>query len=84
MPCSKNNRQRVLFLLARAMNTVPTGLVVVAPPGPAIPVILSPKSADAFFRMFCAINIATCRETAPYLVIVFAGMFRIMALDLLL
>ncbi len=79
-----NNRQRVLFLLARAINTVPTGLVMVAPVGPAIPVILIPKSAWVFFRMLVAINIATWRETAPYSAIVFAGIFSIVSLDLLL
>ena len=63
---------------------MPTGLFTVAPAGPAIPVMLRPKSEFIFLRIFFAINIATLPDTAPYLAIVFTGIFRIVSLDLFL
>ncbi|MFH1191606.1 MAG: hypothetical protein V1670_05365 [Candidatus Omnitrophota bacterium] len=73
-----------LFFSDRQIKTVPTDMAVVVLPGLAIPVMLMPKLVWVFFRMFLAINIATWRETAPYLAIIFAGIFRIISLDLLL
>ena len=84
LPCKESFWQVLIFFVDRQIKTVPTGLFAVAPPGPAIPVILIPKSAFDFLRMFSAIDIATWRETAPYLEISLGGIFNILSFDLLL
>ena len=79
-----NLLQIVLFLSDIAINTVPTGLLRIAPVGPAMPVMPIPKSLLANFLVPCAIFRATSAETAPFLAMNWAGMLKIFCLDLLL
>lgn len=76
MPRKTNFLQIVLLLLARAIKTVPTGLLGVAPVGPAMPVIPIPRSVLARCLIFFAIRQATFFEAAPFLAIIEAGIFR--------
>lgn len=84
LPWKVNFLQIVLFLLATAIKIVPRGLPGVAPVGPAIPVMPIPKSVLAILLIFFAIREAISWETAPFLAIVEAGIFRIFTLAWLL
>lgn len=48
-----------------ATQTVPTGFSALPPPGPAIPVMLTPTSAPSRVRAPVAISRATASLTAP-------------------
>jgi len=47
------------------MNTVPTGVAVLPPVGPATPVVATAQSVCAMSRTRCDICVATGAETAP-------------------
>ncbi len=51
---------------SRASQTVPTGLAGLPPPGPAIPVTLSPHVVPSSFRTPLARPTATSSDTAPH------------------
>ena len=80
LPRKINFLQIVSFLLVTQIKTVPTGFLGIAPVGPAIPVMPIPRSVLAILRIFFAIREATSFETAPFLAIVEAGIFRIFTL----
>ncbi len=84
LPRKENFKQTFLFFLDKQINTVPIGLFLVAPVGPAIPVTLKPKSEFVFLRIFSAISFATLLDTEPYLAIVSAGIPKSTSLLLLL
>ena len=49
-----------------AIKTVPTGLFLVPPDGPAIPLVARPIDELYLFLMFFAISFTTSSLTAPY------------------
>ena len=65
-PKKRKVRDEVPSADASATATVPTGFSAVPPVGPAIPVMPTPRSAPARYRMPSAIARATGSLTAPW------------------
>jgi len=66
------------------MYTNPTGFVLLAPAGPAMPVMLKPNEVPAIARIFLLIAVAVSLDTAPLVVRVPEGTLKSDVLNLLL
>ena len=64
-PSNWHFKHKVSLLVATAMKTSPTGFLKVAPVGPAIPVMLIPKSVFNIVLTLLARVMATSALTAP-------------------